>query len=872
MGQVASNLSDQQRYFLQTYTPLAQDIAGQTGLDPSVVLGQMAQETGWGTKVPGNNLFGLSPGGKVASYPTAEAGAQAYVDLIHSRYSNASAATTPDAQVQAIAAGGYGPAGDPTYGPKVAQLATTIRSAGPGAAMSDADLNAALTSAGPVASTSTPTGAPAGPGASAGPASGMADADLDRALLGTPGGPAASSSPPVSQFQSVAPHPAPDGSGAMTNLSDADYATFRAQVAADRGRAASPPPAQPATVPTAPAPGPIVDVSGAKPTGGTPGDAGVPSGSTIEYDPTTGAPFYRTPSGDIAPTAEETATGAGLVRGARDLIDPVATWMAGTFGPYVGGPSGAQVAAGNTAARTAYDQTYGGNPLATTGRVVGQIATTAPVMAVANPLLAGAGGIVAGAAGRVAPAIGNALQFAGDVVGGTAGGGGGFGGNLLQAGSRATQGAVLGGETAALTSGQSDRPIGQQIVRGAEIGAGFGVGVPVAAQATRGVTNALTGGAATISPEVAQLAALARDRYGIQLKAPQLGISPALAYTNNALKMLPGSGAGAENAAVQSQFNRAVAQTFGETATKITPDVLSRAQARIGAVMDHVENGTPITLDNDFVNDIARIETNARVSLPDSEFGVVRRQLDNVLQNLQPGDTITGTTYGNLIHRGSPLDAALNSSDSNIRNYAGQIREALRDSLTRSLPVEDAAAYQSARTQYKNLKTVQPLTLRADTTGGPAPSTGDISPAALRSAVNRSFGDGVAQAPPGRVPLNDLARIGQMLKEPPTSGTAERSSILYAGAKAAELAGAAAAGHYAGLLPAAASIGAGVAGGRAVGAYLRSNYLANRLIASGLRGAAPVNPLLGQLQPHVAPLAVIGTNPLQTVAPTTPVR
>ena len=868
---MASNLSDQQRYFLQTYTPLAQDIAGQTGLDPSVVLGQMAQETGWGMKVPGNNLFGLSPGGKVASYPTAEAGAQAYVDLIHSRYSNASAATTPDAQAQAIAAGGYGPAGDPTYGTKVAQLATTIRGGGPGAAMSDADLNAALTGAAPVASTSTPTGAPAGPDASAGPASGMADADLDRALLGTPGGPAAASSPPVSQFQSVAPHPAPDGSGAMTNLSDADYATFRAQVAADRGRAASPPPAQPATVPTAPAP--VVDVSGARPTAAVPGASGVfeAPGTTVEYDAATGAPFYRTASGDVAPTSEETATGAGIVRGARDLIDPVATWMAGTLSPYVGGPSGANVAAGNTAARTAFDQTYGGNPLATAGRVAGQIATTAPVMAVANPLLAGAGGIVAGAASRLVPAVGNALQFAGDVVGGTAGGGG-FGGNLLQAGSRATQGAVLGGETAALTSGQSDQPIGQQIARGAETGAAFGAGVPMVAQAARGVTNALTGGAATISPEVAQLAALARDRYGIQLKAPQLGMSSTLAYTNNALKMLPGSGAGAENAAVQSQFNRAVAQTFGENATKITPDVLSRAQARIGAVMDHVENGTPITFDNDFVDDISRIESNARVSLPDSEFGVVRRQLDNVLRNLQTGDTITGTTYGNLIHRGSPLDAALNSSDSNIRNYAGQIREALRDSLTRSLPVEDAAAYQNARTQYKNLKTVQPLTLRADTTGGPAPSTGDISPAALRAAVNRSFGEGVAQAPPGRVPLNDLARIGQMLKEPPTSGTAERSSILYAGAKAAELAGAAAAGHYAGLLPAAASIGAGVAGGRAIGAYLRSNYLANRLIASGLRGPTSINPLFGQLQTYTAPLGVIGTNPLQTIPAAAPGR
>jgi hypothetical protein len=827
---MVSDLSDQQRYFLQTYGPLAQDISGQTGLDPSVVLGQMAQETGWGQHVQGNNLFGISPGGQVASYPTAQAAAQDYVNLIRSRYSSATTAATPDAQAQGLAAGGYNP--DPTYGTKVAQIAGTIRTAGPGATMSDADLNAALTGAPTVPGTTAPAGAASASEGTTAP--GMPDADLDRALLGTP---------------STAPLTSPDGIPTLT-------------VTAHRPPGSVPaPPAAPTTTPGA---GALPAIAGAA--------SPVPPGSTLDIEPMSGAPFYRTPNG-IAPTPEETAAGAGFVRGARDLIDPVATWMAGTFSPYVGGPSGTDVAAGNTADRTAYDQNYGGNPLAATGRVVGQIATTAPVMGVVNPLIADAAAAAAGVAGRVVPAVGSALQWAGDMIGGNAGSAASLGGRLVQAGARATQGAALGGETAALTSGQSDRPLGQQIAQGAKTGAALGVAVPAMIGATSAAANALTGGAAGITPEVAQLAQLARDQYGIRLKAPQLGMSPTLAYTNNALKMLPGSGAGAENAAVQSQFNRAVAQTFGENATKITPDVLSRAQARIGAVMNHVENGAKISLDNDFINDIAGIESNARASLPDSEFGVVRRQLDNILTNLQPGDTITGTTYGNLIHKGSPLNAALNSSDSNIRNYAGQIQEALRDSLTRSLPVEDAAAYQLARTQYKNLKTVQPLTLRADTTGGPMPSTGDISPAALRAAVNKSFGDGVAQAPPGRVPLNDLARIGQMLKEPPTSGTAERGSILYTGAKAAELAGAVAAGHYAGLLPAAASIGTGVAAGRAVGAYLRSNYLADRLIASGLRGGgATINPLPQRLQPYVAPLGIFGTNPLQTTSGTPPGR
>ena len=51
----------------------------------------------------------------------------------------------------------------------------------------------------------------------------------------------------------------------------------------------------------------------------------------------------------------------------------------------------------------------------------------------------------------------------------------------------------------------------------------------------------------------------------------------------------------------------------------------------------------------------------------------------------------------------------MNSSDSNIANYGGQIREALRDSLQRSLSPDDVAAYQSARAQWKNMKTIEPL-------------------------------------------------------------------------------------------------------------------------------------------------------------------
>jgi len=107
--------------FLATYTPLANDIAQQTGLNPAVVLGIIDIETGGGTRVKGNNLFGISPviNGRqvVASYPDASAAGQAFVSLMQTpRYSGV-AKVPADQQPGALVASGYN-----TVNPNYARL------------------------------------------------------------------------------------------------------------------------------------------------------------------------------------------------------------------------------------------------------------------------------------------------------------------------------------------------------------------------------------------------------------------------------------------------------------------------------------------------------------------------------------------------------------------------------------------------------------------------------------------------------------------------------------------------------------------------------------------------------------------------------
>lgn len=111
--------------FTATYGPLAEDISKETGLAPETVLSIVAQETGFGDHFIGNNIFGISPGGKVAQYPSIQAAGKAFVDLVKTRYSDASGGATPEDQVRLLSARGYNP--NPAYPGAVVQHIATVK-------------------------------------------------------------------------------------------------------------------------------------------------------------------------------------------------------------------------------------------------------------------------------------------------------------------------------------------------------------------------------------------------------------------------------------------------------------------------------------------------------------------------------------------------------------------------------------------------------------------------------------------------------------------------------------------------------------------------------------------------------------------------
>lgn len=477
--------------------------------------------------------------------------------------------------------------------------------------------------------------------------------------------------------------------------------------------------------------------------------------------------------------------------------------------------TGSRIDAANAADRAAYEARYGNSGGALAGRVAGNVAATLPIMAAGGEV---AGGIAAGtrAIPYVAPVV--------DALSGAASTGNRLYNAALNLVGRGASGAVQGGTANALVSSASDQPLSDQVEAGALTGGLINAGVPAAVNTGRAIRSLATGGG--VNSEVAALARRAEE-LGVPIRGGQISGSPIVKYTDSALNSLPFSGYAGQTARAHDAFTAAVSRTFGENSPALTSDVMQRAKTRLGAMFNEAARNTTIAADDQFTGDLARIESEAHQVLPSSEFTPIKTQMDNILGKVSGAGTIDGQTYQTLTRKGAPLDRAMSSNDSNVRYYAEQVRGALDDALERSASPETLDMLQTARRQYKNMKTVEDLVQKSP--------DGRISPALLQNEVRKSYGT-VDRAGD----LGDLAKIGQrFLKEPPNSGTATRNLIH------AALAGGGVVGegtlllhdpHLAAMALGGAAASAGVS--RLLGSALNSTAYRNHLLASVYPGLA----------------------------------
>lgn len=250
--------------------------------------------------------------------------------------------------------------------------------------------------------------------------------------------------------------------------------------------------------------------------------------------------------------------GAGVLRGARDVVDTGASLLSSGFDKIAGTSEGQRVAEINKTGRAEFDATYGkSNTAANVGRVGGQIAATLPVGGFLGAGVKAAG--VAGALPKAAIPLGEAIAS-----GGLRAQGAGMGTRMLG-------GAISGGATAGLVDPD-------QALTGAAIGAALPAVVRGAGKVGSAITSSMRG------PEVAPGIAKASE------SAAESGfvIPPTLAKPtlgNRLLEGLAGKASVAQNASMRNQTvtNQLAAKEIGLPAdTSITPQLLKEIRDNAG--------------------------------------------------------------------------------------------------------------------------------------------------------------------------------------------------------------------------------------------------------------------------------------------------
>lgn len=296
---------------------------------------------------------------------------------------------------------------------------------------------------------------------------------------------------------------------------------------------------------------------------------------------------------------------------------------------------------------------------------------------------------------------------------------------------------------------------------------------PVAGAAARRVITPL--------PATAERTALANALRGegVELTAGQATGNKPLQWAESVLGDIPGSGGAASRVQTNQgeQFTAAALRRAGEDAPRATPEVIDNAFNRIGSNFDRLAANNTLHMDPQFVTDLVDTAKQYHAMVPPAMRSPIVEDLVRDIGTTQAKNNgkISGEAYQTLASRLSR--AVRGSADPQLKEALGGIKNSLDDAMERSIQAHnpnDAGAWREARTEYRNLITLE----KASTAAGSNAAEGLISPSSLRNATintqgrrNYARGDG---------DFAELARAGEATMKPlPNSGTAPRQYMQH---------------------------------------------------------------------------------------------
>lgn len=390
---------------------------------------------------------------------------------------------------------------------------------------------------------------------------------------------------------------------------------------------------------------------------------------------------------------------------------------------------------------------------------------------------------------------------------------------------------LAAGATGGAVGGATENPL---------LGAAAGLAVPLAAA---GATRAITPLQTAIDPQRARLAAIA-DQEGIPLTLGQRTGNRTLQNVEGAFETLPGT-AGRQGEVLQQGrdgFNAAVLRQAGINADRATPDVLAAARTQAGNEIGTIAARHTPDFAGAPVQALQALRHHAEQYAGADTGRIVANRVQQILDRLQQhgGTTMPGQTWREM---DTELRRAAEGAPGDLVRYLGQIRDTMMAALVQVAGPAEATALREARARYGAVMDI------AESMAGPGAATaaGNISPAALRSAL--ASGNRVGHATGQTGELGDLARVGETFVRPaiPNSGTPERTrmaNLLTGGPMLGGTAGA----SLMGADPATAlAVGAGaMALPRVAQSAYNSDWFRRYMLNQLLQGAGPtLNPELG---------------------------
>jgi hypothetical protein len=315
------------------------------------------------------------------------------------------------------------------------------------------------------------------------------------------------------------------------------------------------------------------------------------------------------------------------------------------------------------------------------------------------------------------------------------------------------------------------------------------------------------------------------------LTAGQRTGSDALRYAESTLGN--GFGAGGRTnrmiARGQEEFTDAAMRRAGASGPA-TPEALAANYQRLGDTFNDLSARNTLVMDKQFVRDVNDATRLYDRVPPSQQKAIVQGYQDDILQHARNGGAMPGAYYQEMRSRLSRQSKAVSNSDPTLSEALRDLRNALDDTMGRSIAPADQQAWQNARREYAAQKVIEKTASRA----GEATAEGNLVPANLRNTVSAEDRGAYAR---GQGPFSELARAGSAIMAPmPQSGTAPRLAMHSVASMLGGLMGSA---SGPGLGTVAGAVAGPALAGRALMSRPVQSYLGNQAMTGAMRNLTP---------------------------------